>query len=146
MVLELSTRSNTAETNHAYYEAGHVFLQKMFYQLGWNKLSGKLKEEEIVAVCRIASRVKPDFVKTSTGFGTAGAKAEHVALMKANAGPDVKVKAAGGIRTWADAKAMLEAGAERIGTSSGVRIIGEMRPEETARSCYSSASKHWQAE
>ena len=93
-----------------------------------------LTEEEIVAACRIASRVKPDFVKTSTGFGTAGAKAEHVALMKANAGPDVKVKAAGGIRTWADAKAMLEAGAERIGTSSGVRIIGEMRAEETSRS------------
>ena len=44
VVLELSTRSNTAESNRAYYEAGHVFLQKMFYRLGWNKLSGKLKE------------------------------------------------------------------------------------------------------
>ena len=85
-----------------------------------------LTEEEIIAVSQIASRVKPDFVKTSTGFGTAGAKAEHVALMKRYAGPDVQVKAAGGIRSWADAEAMLEAGATRLGTSGGVRIMEEL--------------------
>ena len=86
-----------------------------------------LSEDEIIEAARIASRVKPDFVKTSTGFGTAGATSEHVALMKRHAGPDVQVKAAGGIRSWEAAKAMIEAGATRLGTSSGVQIIAEMR-------------------
>ena len=89
-----------------------------------------LTEEEIAEAAKIASRVRPDFVKTSTGFGTAGAAAEHVALMKRFAGPAVQVKAAGGIRCWADAKAMLEAGATRLGTSSGVRIIEELRAQQ----------------
>lgn len=88
-----------------------------------------LTEEEIVALAQVAARVKPDFVKTSTGFGTAGATAEHVALMKRHAGPDVQVKAAGGIRSWAAAKAMIDAGATRLGTSSGIKIIEEMRAE-----------------
>ncbi len=88
-----------------------------------------LTVEEIIEVARIASRVKPDFVKTSTGFGTAGAKAEHVRLMKQFAGDDVQVKAAGGIRSWAEAQKMIEAGATRLGTSSGVKIIEEMKAE-----------------
>ncbi len=88
-----------------------------------------LDEEEIIEVAKIAARVKPDFVKTSTGFGTAGAKTEHVRLMKQYAGEDVQVKAAGGIRSWAEAKAMIEAGATRLGTSSGVKIIEEMKAE-----------------
>jgi len=88
-----------------------------------------LTEEEIIELAKVASRVRPDFVKTSTGFGTAGATAEHVALMKRHAGPDVQVKAAGGIRSWAAAKAMLDAGATRLGTSSGIKIIEEMRAE-----------------
>ena len=88
-----------------------------------------LDEEEIIEVAKIAARVKPDFVKTSTGFGTAGAKTEHVQLMKKYAGEDVQVKAAGGIRSWAEAKAMIEAGATRLGTSSGVKIIEEMKAE-----------------
>ncbi len=86
-----------------------------------------LTEEEIIAASEIASRVKPDFVKTSTGFGTAGAKVEHVRLMKEHSGPDVQVKAAGGIRTWEAAKAMINAGATRLGTSSGIKIIEEMK-------------------
>jgi deoxyribose-phosphate aldolase len=86
-----------------------------------------LTEEEIIEVAKVASRVKPDFVKTSTGFGTDGAKPEHVALMKKYAGEDVQVKAAGGIRSWETAKAMIEAGATRLGTSSGVKIIEEMK-------------------
>ena len=85
-----------------------------------------LTEEEIIEVAKIASHIRPDFVKTSTGFGTAGAKAEHVRLMKEYAGPDVQVKAAGGIRSWEAAREMLEAGATRLGTSSGIRIIEEM--------------------
>ena len=88
-----------------------------------------LTEEEIIELAKVASRVKPDFVKTSTGFGTAGATPEHVALMKRYAGPDVQVKAAGGIRSWAAARAMIEAGATRLGTSSGIKIIEEMRTQ-----------------
>lgn len=88
-----------------------------------------LTEEEIIEAAKIASRVRPDFVKTSTGFGTAGARPEHVALMRRYAGPEVQVKAAGGIRSWAEARAMLEAGATRLGTSSGIRIIEELQKE-----------------
>ena len=86
-----------------------------------------LQEEEIIEAAKIAGKVKPDFVKTSTGFGTDGAKAEHVALMKKYAGDKVQVKAAGGIRDWETAKAMIEAGATRLGTSSGIRIIEDMK-------------------
>ena len=86
-----------------------------------------LTQEEIIEAAKSASRVKPDFVKTSTGFGTAGATAENVRLMKENCGPDVQVKAAGGIRTWEAAKAMIEAGATRLGTSSGIKIVEEMK-------------------
>lgn len=88
-----------------------------------------LTDEEIIEVAKIASRVKPDFVKTSTGFGTAGAKVEHVRLMKQYAGNDVQVKAAGGIRSWDDAKAMIEAGATRLGTSAGIKIIEDMKAQ-----------------
>ena len=88
-----------------------------------------LEEEEIIEVAKIASRVKPDFVKTSTGFGSAGATPEHVRLMKKYAGNDVEVKAAGGIRSWEQARKMIEAGATRLGTSSGIKIVEEMKAE-----------------
>lgn len=89
-----------------------------------------LDDEEIAEIARIAREVKPDFVKTSTGFGTGGATVEHVRLMKQNAGPDVKVKASGGIRSWKDAKAMLEAGAERLGTSASLQILEEFKASQ----------------
>ena len=89
-----------------------------------------LTEEEIIETAKIASRVKPDFVKTSTGFGTAGAKPEHVRLMKEYAGPDVQVKAAGGIRSWEAAREMIEAGATRLGTSSGIAIVEQLKKEQ----------------
>ena len=85
-----------------------------------------LADDEIAEAAKIASRVKPDFIKTSTGFGTGGATAAHVAIMKAGCGPDVQVKASGGIRSWAEAEVMLEAGATRLGVSAGMKIIGEM--------------------
>ena len=85
-----------------------------------------LTEEEIIEVAKIASKAKPDFVKTSTGFGTAGAKAEHVRIMKEYAGEEVQVKAAGGIRSFEAAKEMIEAGATRLGTSSGIKIVEDM--------------------
>ncbi len=94
-----------------------------------------LTDDEKRRLCRIALRVKPDFIKTSTGFGTppsgipVGATVADVRLMKEAVGNEIKVKAAGGIRTLADAMAMIEAGAERIGTSAGVSIIEELRRE-----------------
>ncbi|WP_213992373.1 deoxyribose-phosphate aldolase [Sodalis sp. dw_96] len=86
-----------------------------------------LTENEIIEAAKIAGLVKPDFVKTSTGFGIAGATPEHVTLMKKHAGREVQVKAAGGIRSYQDAKIMIEAGATRLGSSSGIKIIEEMR-------------------
>lgn len=72
-----------------------------------------------------AFATREDFEKTSTGFGTSGALAEDIRLMKETVGPDVKVKAAGGIRDWETCRQMIEAGAERIGTSSSIKICDE---------------------
>ena len=80
-----------------------------------------LTDDEKKILCEIALKVKPDFIKTSTGFGT------DVKLMKAMVGGEIKVKAAGGVRTLDDALAMIEAGAERIGTSAGVPIVEEFK-------------------
>lgn len=88
-----------------------------------------LDKNEIAELAKIAARVKPDFIKTSTGFGTGGATVEDVRIMKANCGPDVEIKAAGGIRSWAAAKALIDAGATRLGTSSGITIVSEMKAE-----------------
>lgn len=85
-----------------------------------------LTEDEKLALCQIASEVKPNFIKTSTGFGTGGARLEDVKLMRANVPEDVKVKAAGGIRTADDFLAFVRAGAERIGTSASIDIIEEL--------------------
>ncbi len=86
-----------------------------------------LTDLDIINACQIAREIKPDFVKTSTGFGSAGAKVEDVRLMKKTVGSLVKVKAAGGIRSLTDALAMIKAGAERIGTSHGIEIINELK-------------------
>ena len=82
-----------------------------------------LTDDQKCRVCRLAVEAGVDFVKTSTGFGTGGATVADVRLMKETVGDDAEVKAAGGIRTYEDAVAMIEAGATRIGASSGVAII-----------------------
>ena len=82
-----------------------------------------LTDDEKRTVCELAVQAGVDFVKTSTGFGTAGATVEDVRLMRATVGPEMGVKAAGGIRTLEDALDMIQAGATRLGTSSGVEII-----------------------
>lgn len=84
-----------------------------------------LEKNEIKKLALMARDVKPDFIKTSTGFGTGGATVEDLVLMKQVVGDAVAVKAAGGIRSWAVCKEMLEAGAERIGTSSSLKILSE---------------------
>ena len=82
-------------------------------------------KEEIKKCAKIAKEVKPDFIKTSTGFGTSGATVEDVKLMKDTVGKNVEVKAAGGIHSYAEVKEMIKAGATRIGASATVQIIEE---------------------
>lgn len=84
-----------------------------------------LTKEEMKRVAGIAGEIHPDFIKTSTGFGTSGATEEDVRLMKEAVGAGVAVKAAGGIRTLQSFQSMTEAGAERIGTSNSVAILKE---------------------
>ncbi|MBA7539845.1 Deoxyribose-phosphate aldolase 2 [subsurface metagenome] len=82
-----------------------------------------LTEEEKVLACQIVKKSGADFVKTSTGFAKAGATPEDIALMRRTVGPEMGVKAAGGVRSFEDAKAMIAAGATRLGASSGVAIV-----------------------
>lgn len=82
-----------------------------------------LNEDEKIKACEISKKAGAHFVKTSTGLGTAGATVEDVLLMRRVVGDDMGVKAAGGIRTYADAVAMIRAGANRIGSASGVAIV-----------------------
>jgi len=84
-----------------------------------------LADDEKVTACRLAAEAGAEFVKTSTGFAASGATTQDVALMRRTVGPGMGVKAAGGIRTYADARAMIEAGATRIGASASVRIVRE---------------------
>lgn len=84
-----------------------------------------LTDEEKVHVCQICKDAGADFVKTSTGFSLGGATVEDVALMRRTVGPDMGVKASGGVRTLQAAEAMVKAGATRLGTSSGAAIIKE---------------------
>jgi deoxyribose-phosphate aldolase len=84
-----------------------------------------LTDEEKVRACEIAARAGADFVKTSTGFSTGGATVEDVALMRKTVGDDLGVKASGGVRSLEDLMKMVDAGANRIGTSSGVKIMEE---------------------
>jgi len=92
--------------------------------------TGFLTDDEKRAACEISEKAGADFVKTSTGFLAGGATAEDVALMRRTV--KIGVKASGGIRTAADARKMIEAGATRLGTSSGVAIIRETRGEAAA--------------
>ena len=91
-----------------------------------------LTDEEKIAACVISKRARADFVKTSTGFASGGATAEDVALMARAVEHKLEVKASGGVRSMADAKSMVEAGATRIGASVGVKIAQEERSGVTA--------------
>ncbi len=86
-----------------------------------------LDNEQKVKACQAAVNAGARFVKTSTGFGSAGATVDDVKLMRKTVGNNVGVKASGGIRSYKQAAAMIEAGADRIGTSSGLKILGETR-------------------
>ncbi|MGQ9462670.1 MAG: deoxyribose-phosphate aldolase [Candidatus Fervidibacter sp.] len=88
--------------------------------------TGYLTDEEKRIAAQLVEAAGADFVKTSTGFGPKGATVEDVKLLRQSASEKVKVKAAGGVRTWQQVRAMLEAGADRIGTSSAVEILSEL--------------------
>lgn len=82
-----------------------------------------LTDEEIVTVCKLAKEAQATFVKTSTGFSTRGATPEAVSLMKQTVGDDLEVKASGGVRTIEDMEKVVAAGATRIGTSAGCKLV-----------------------
>ncbi|SBS74590.1 deoxyribose-phosphate aldolase [uncultured Microbacterium sp.] len=86
-----------------------------------------LDDEQIARGSRLTEAGGAHFVKTSTGFAGGGATVEHVRLMRENVGADVQVKASGGVRSYADALAMIDAGATRLGTSGSAVILGEAR-------------------
>ena len=81
-------------------------------------------------MCHAVTNAGADYIKTSTGFGTAGATMEDVLLMKANIGPDVKIKAAGGISTVEDLEAFLDAGCDRLGTSRAVGLLKQVEKQK----------------
>lgn len=121
---DLSYIRQEMETITAICRENNVLIKVIFENCYLNK-------DEIIAAAKIAREVKPDFIKTSTGFGTKGATVEDVKLMKQIVGDDVKVKAAGGIRDWPTCKAMIEAGAQRIGTSASLKILDEFMEEKS---------------
>lgn len=84
-----------------------------------------LTEEEKVKVCELVTNAGADYIKTSTGFGTDGATIEDINLFKAHIGPSVKMKASGGVKTVEDLEMFLDAGCERIGTSSAIGLLKE---------------------
>lgn len=95
-----------------------------------------LSTDEIERACKLALKAGAHFVKTSTGFGTGGAKVEDVKLMKKVVGSHAEVKASGGVRTYQDALIMIEAGATRIGTSNGVDIVNQRRENNDSNTSY----------
>jgi deoxyribose-phosphate aldolase len=113
-------RETVEQDVHAVAEAAHAHgaLLKVIIE------TCLLTDEQKVLACQAAVAAGADYVKTSTGFAAAGATVEDVRLMRATVGPDIGVKASGGIRTREDALAMIEAGASRIGASSGPALLG----------------------
>jgi deoxyribose-phosphate aldolase len=104
---------------HGVVEAGHAgrALVKVIIE------TSLLTDDEKRTACRLAKEAGADFVKTSTGFSTGGATIADVRLMRAEVGHEMGVKASGGVRTYEDAIAMIQAGATRLGTSAGVKIV-----------------------
>ena len=89
--------------------------------------TGLMRDDEMIKACEIAVEAGVDFVKTSTGFGPMGATPHDVRIMRETVGPNIGVKAAGGIRNFKEAWKVIEAGADRLGTSSGIAIVEDFR-------------------
>ncbi|MEI2355717.1 deoxyribose-phosphate aldolase [Mesobacillus zeae] len=90
-----------------------------------------LSDEEKEIACKLSVKAGADFVKTSTGFSTGGATVEDIRLMRKTVGPEIGVKASGGVRSLEDAQSMIEAGATRIGASSGVAIVNGLTSDSS---------------
>ena len=147
-----TTRTKVFETEDAVLNGAHEI--DMVINIGWlkdklyNKIEEEIKEvreachgrvlkviietcllsdEEKIKMCQVITQAGPDYVKTSTGFSTEGATPNDVALLRANAGKNVKVKAAGGIASLEDADLMVKLGASRLGTSRLVGLFQELR-------------------
>ncbi|HEU4683574.1 MAG TPA: deoxyribose-phosphate aldolase [Nitrospira sp.] len=112
-----AVREDIAEVVKATPNAEHKVILETCY----------LTDQEKFTACRLTVEAGADYVKTSTGFAAGGATAADVSLLKEAVAGRIKVKASGGIRDWASAKAMLEAGADRIGTSASLAIVAEWR-------------------
>lgn len=127
-LLKAGAYGQVVEDIAAVVEAGHAAgaLVKVIIE------TALLSDEEKVAACLLAARVGADFVKTSTGFSGGGATTADIALMRRVVGPDLGVKASGGVRSLADARALVAAGATRIGASAGVAIVREAEGESSA--------------
>jgi deoxyribose-phosphate aldolase len=110
-----AVRQDIAEVVRATPEAEHKVILETCY----------LTDQEKTTACRLVVEAGADYVKTSTGFAAGGATAADVRLLKASVGGRAKVKASGGIRDWHSAREMLEAGADRIGTSASLKIVEE---------------------
>ncbi len=102
-----------------------------------------LTDEEKTIACLISKEAGADFVKTSTGFASGGATVHDVALMRRVVGPEMGVKAAGGVRTFEDAQNMIKAGATRIGASAGVKIIQGPTAEKAAQAAQAAPAKNY---
>jgi deoxyribose-phosphate aldolase len=126
--LKATDYGEVAEDIAAVVEAGHAAgaLVKVIVE------TALLNDEEKVAACMLAARAGADFVKTSTGFAGGGATAADIALMRRVVGQAIGVKASGGVRSLADARALVAAGADRIGASAGVAIVREAEGEQAA--------------
>lgn len=112
-----AVRADIAEVVRATPDVEHKVILETCY----------LTQEEKRTACHLVVEAGADYVKTSTGFGPSGATVEDVRLLKETVAGRVKVKASGGIRDWKTTLAMLEAGADRIGTSAGLKILDEWR-------------------
>jgi len=118
-----AVRQDIAEVVNATPQAEHKVILETCY----------LTDQEKITACRLVVEAGADYVKTSTGFGAGGATVADVTLMKDAVAGKSKVKASGGIRDWAAARALLEAGADRIGTSAGLSIVAQWRTEQGIR-------------
>ena len=113
------TKIELAKCSKIIHEAGKIM--KVIIETAYHS------DQEIIKACGLANNAGADFLKTSTGFAKEGAKPEHIKLMRSVLPANVGIKASGGISTWLRTKEMIESGADRIGTSSGIKIMNEFK-------------------
>lgn len=127
-VSEVDMVVNISDVKNGNYDAVEEEIRMLKKEVG-NKIlkviieTCYLTEEEKIAMCHAVTNAGADYIKTSTGFGTAGATMDDIKLFKANIGPNVKMKAAGGVKTVSDMENFINEGCDRIGTSSAIKML-----------------------